>query len=228
MDIIKLTARTRTGTGKSYTRKIRNKGWIPAVYYGHNKETKHIEIDAKEFLAIVRAKNTTHLIDLGLSEKEEDAISIIKEIQKHVLLNNLYFHVDFQSVSMDKKITVDCPIVLRGTAIGVKEDNGILNHPVRSVTIECLPGDIPDHIDVDVSNLHLGKSIHVKDISVENIIIKDSPEEVVAVIVAPQVGTEAVDESEEEGEEGKKEDSKEEDGKEEDKGQKPGQKSKDK
>ncbi len=209
MDVITLKARLRTGTGKSYTHKIRQEGWIPAVYYGHGKETKHIEINTREFAAIVRAKKTTHLIDLNLPD-EKDLTSVIKEIQKHVLIDNLFYHIDFQLVAMDKKITVQCPIQILGTAIGVKEDAGILGHPKRTLTIECFPRDIPEHINIDVSDLQMGQSIHVKDLEIPDVVIKDSPEDVLAVVVHPQVVVEEVPAPEKgvEGEEGAKGDAK--------------------
>ncbi len=187
MDILTLKARPRTGTGKSYTRKVRQQGWIPAVYYGHSRDSKNIEVDANEFMAIVRAKQTTHIIDLKLPNEEGDSKSIIKEIQRHTLNTSCYFHVDFQHVSMDEKISVECPVVVIGTAIGVKEDNGVLSQQTRKITIECLPTDIPDHIEIDVSKLHVGSSIHVSDIEIPKAEIKDSPEEVIVTVVQAQV-----------------------------------------
>ena len=218
MEVLELKARLRNGTGKSYTRKTREQGWIPAVYYGHDKETKHIEVDAKEFQSLVRAKKTKHLINLKLDGGNGDTTSIIKDIQRHVLLDNLYFHIDFQSVSMDEKIGVECPVVLTGTPIGVREEGGILNQIIRTISIECLPGDIPENLEIDVSELRLGKSIHVSDLSVEKFEIKASPEDVVAVVVQPQAAIEEVEKAEGEegeaveGEEGEAKDVKEGDG----------------
>lgn len=186
MEVVKLKARPRTGTGKSYTRKIRKQGWVPAVYYGHNMKTKNIEVDAREFGNIIREKKTSHLINLDLPEEKRDSTSVIKEIQRHVLKDNLFFHVDFQHVAMDEKITVNCPLQLIGEAIGVIEDGGILGHPKRTITIECLPANIPEYITVDVSELHIGNSIHIKDLEVPNVVIKDSPDDVIAVVAHPQ------------------------------------------
>ncbi len=202
MDVINLKARLRTGSGKSYTRKIRNVGWIPAVYYGHNRETKNIEIDAREFAAIVRGRKTTHLINIELPGEKSDGTSVIKEIQRNIIKDNLFYHVDFQHVAMDEKISVNIPIHIIGTAIGVKEDGGILNHPKRTILVECFPGDIPEYVEVDVSELKIGDSIHVSEFSVLNAEIKDTPEDVVAVVVHPQAVVEEVPQAPEEGEEG--------------------------
>lgn len=186
MEILKLKARLRTGRGKSYTRKIRNQGWIPAVYYGHDRESKSIEVDAREFAAFVRHRKLTHLVDLDLPEEKGDSISIIKDIQRNVIKDNVFFHIDFQHVAMDEKIAVQCPLVLKGVPIGVKEDGGILSQQIRALTISCLPTDIPEFIEVDISEMKIGQALHVSDVRAEKVEIKDSPEDVVAVIVHPQ------------------------------------------
>lgn len=182
MDIIKLKTRTRTGTGKSYTRKTRTNGWIPAIYYGKTTEPVCIEVDEHEFSAIVRKRHLTHLIDLGLGQTQEESIAVIKEVQRHVIKDSFFYHIDFQHVAMNEKVTVHCPVEVTGIAIGVKDENGVLGNPVKSLTIECFPMDIPDKIFIDVSALHVGNSIHARDISIPNIIIKDAPEEVIAVV----------------------------------------------
>lgn len=182
MEIVKLTSRTRSGSGKSYTRKARAQGWVPAIFYGRKADPISLEVNAKEFCALVRNKHLTHLIDLGIGEKQDESIAVIKEVQKHVLINDFFYHIDFQHVAMNEKVTVHCPLELIGLSVGVKDENGVLGHPVKSVTIECLPMDIPDKIKIDVSGLHVGNSIHVRDITLPNVTIKDSPDEVVAVV----------------------------------------------
>lgn len=185
MEIIKLTARPRSGTGKSYTRKVRLQGWVPAVYYGQGIEPQNIEINKMEFAAIVRNKKLTHLIDLGLSGGKEASIAVIRDMQRHVIIDDKFLHVDFQHVAMDKKVTVDCPLLLTGIPIGVKDSGGVLGHPVKTLKIECMPTDIPESISVDVSALAIGDSIHVRDVSFPNITIKASPDEVLAVVTHP-------------------------------------------
>jgi large subunit ribosomal protein L25 len=181
LDIIKLTARQRQGTGKSYTRKARAQGWIPAIYYGHNFDPVKIEVNHKEFSAIVRGKKQSHLIDLGIGKSESDSIAVIREVQKHVLKDEKYYHIDFLHVAMNEKVIVDCRLEITGVAVGVKE-GGVLGHPIQSVKVECMPADIPEKIVVDVTNLGIGDSIHVRDISVPNVTIKEAPDEVLAVV----------------------------------------------
>jgi large subunit ribosomal protein L25 len=185
VDIIKISTRKRNGTGKSYTRKIRQSGWVPAIYYGHNQEPVTCEVDSNDLWTIVRKKQTTHLFNLNLDENGGDSIAVIKELQRHVIKDSVFYHVDFQHVNMNEAITVECPIEIVGISIGVKDDGGILGHSVQKLRIECLPANIPEKITVDVSNLRVGDSIHVRDLAVENVQIKNSPDEVIATVSAP-------------------------------------------
>ncbi|MDR2694593.1 MAG: 50S ribosomal protein L25 [Chitinispirillales bacterium] len=181
MEIVKLKARERSSAGKSYTRKARAQGWIPAVYYGHG-EPKKIEVPHREFAAVVRARQTTHLIDLGLGE---GAIAVIRETQRHVLKDDLFYHLDFFHVDMSKKVTTEVPLEFVGVSVGVKDDGGVLGHPLKAVRVECLPADIPEKVSVDVSALKIGDSIHVRDISIPNLAIKHAPDDVLAVVTHP-------------------------------------------
>lgn len=183
MDVIKLSARKRTGSGKSYTRKARAAGWIPAVCYGHGEHTEAIEINAREFSSVVRKKLTNHLFDLALDGAKEYN-TIIKEIQPHVLKRDTYLHIDFQHVNMHEKVVAHCPVEIVGIAAGVK-DGGILEHPVREVAVECMPHMIPEKVIVDVSSLKIGQSLHIRDLVVVGGVLKDAPEEVVAVVSLP-------------------------------------------
>jgi len=183
LDIVKIKTRLRTGSGKSYTRKARISGWIPGNYYGHNRTAKNVEVDARELLVLVRTRKTRNLIDLCLEEEKGDSIAIIKEIQRDVLDDKKFLHVDFQHVAMDEKVTVKVPVELVGIPIGVKEQAGVLGHPAKFLNVECMPVNIPEKISVDVANLKIGDSIHVRDLTVADAVIKDSPDEVVAVII---------------------------------------------
>lgn len=198
MDIIKLKSRVRSGRGKSYTRKARSGGWIPAVCYGQGQQAEAIEIDARDFGRIVRAKQTTHLIDLGLGDGGVESPSVIKEMQRDVLRHGHFVHVDFQRVSMTEKITVTIPVEVVGVPVGVKEGGGILEHPAREISLKCLPSDIPEKITVDVAKLGLGDSVHIRDLQVANAEILDSPDEVVAAVSVPakEVALEAATEAE--------------------------------
>jgi len=185
VEIIKLKARPRSGTGKSYTRKVRLQGWIPAVYYGVGREPMTIEVDKKEFSAVVRGKKLTHLFDLGLSGGQGASIAVVREVQRHVIIDDLFQNIDFQHVAMDKKVTISCPLDLTGIPVGVKDAGGVLGRPVKTLTIECMPTEIPEKISLDVSHLEIGDSIHVRDVKIPNLVIKASPDEVLAVVTQP-------------------------------------------
>ncbi|MBD3343834.1 MAG: 50S ribosomal protein L25 [Chitinivibrionales bacterium] len=196
LNIEKLTARIRTYQGKSSARKSRESGWIPAVYYGNNRETKSIEVSVPEFGVLLRAGNVSHLIDLNL-EGEKDSIAIVKEIQRDPIIPGHIFHLDFQHVSMDEKVTVEIPVEISGTPVGVKEQGGILGHPVKTITVECLPMNIPEKVVVDVSGLHIGESIHLSDLSVTDAEIKGSLQEMIANVTPPTKAKEEEAEAEE-------------------------------
>ncbi|MBD3315475.1 MAG: 50S ribosomal protein L25 [Chitinivibrionales bacterium] len=186
LDILKLKTRARNSRGKEYARKSRAGGWLPAVYYGAGMDARSIEIDVAEFGAILRAGKASHLIDLGIGGEEGKSVAIVKEIQRDVITTDHLLHVDFQHVDMSKKVTVQVPVEIAGVPVGVKEDNGILEHSVHHLNIECMPLDIPDHITVDVSGLGMGESLHAGDLSLgEGLVLKDSPDEVLASVLHP-------------------------------------------
>jgi len=182
LEVLKLQTRERTGTGKSYTRKTRAQGWIPAVYYGHDRESKKLEVNHKEFAAIVRGRKTKHLMDLGLAS---DSIAVIREVQRHVLKDDVFYNIDFMHINMNEKVTVDVPLIFKGVSTGVKDDNGILSQPHKSVKVECLPADIPESIAIDITNLKIGDSVHIRDLSIENIVFKHTAEEVLVSVTPP-------------------------------------------
>jgi large subunit ribosomal protein L25 len=144
-----------------------------------------IEVDKKEFSAVVRGRKLTHLFDLGLSGGEKATIAVVREVQRHVVNDDLFLNIDFQHVAMDKKVTIDCPLDLTGIPVGVKDAGGVLGRPVKTLTIECMPTEIPEKISIDVSHLEIGDSIHVRDVKVPNVVIKASPDEVLAVVTQP-------------------------------------------
>ncbi len=185
MDIVKLSARVREGRGSALARKKRVSGWIPAVCYSHGRAAESIEIDAREFGGVLRARRSSHLMNLGMEGKEEDSLAVIKEIQRDVLRPDRILHIDFQRVAMDEPITVEVPVEVTGVPVGVKDEGGILEHPARHLSVRCLPGDIPDKIVVDVSGLAINQSLHVRDVVLEKAEIVDSPEEVIALVSVP-------------------------------------------
>ncbi len=157
-----LSATLRHDTGKGVARKLRQNGEIPAVIYGHGREPQSLTINAREFDRLIKsvaAGSTVIDLDLGGTP----ARSLIREIQRHPFKKQV-MHVDFQEVVAGETITLKCPIVYVGTPIGVRVDAGILDQILHELTIEALPANIPDHINVDITDMHVGNSLHVSDI----------------------------------------------------------------
>jgi large subunit ribosomal protein L25 len=166
-----LTAEKREGKGKNEARRLRAGGRIPAVVYGGEKgKATQIAVDPKNLLRILHSESGVNtLIGLsGLEGASGDTRVLVKEYQLDPISHKL-LHVDFYQVAMDKAITVTVPIVLKGEARGVKQQGGIVDFVNREIDIEVLPGDIPEHIDVDVSELMLHQGLRVRDIATEGV-----------------------------------------------------------
>ncbi len=164
-----LTIQKRDGRGKNEARRLRASGRIPAVLYGAEKgKALEIAVDPKALLRILHSESGVNtLIGLeGVGEAGRDARVLVKEYQLDPIDHKL-LHVDFYQVAMDKTITVTVPIVLKGEAKGVKQQGGIVDFVNREVEIEVLPGDIPENITLDVTELMLNQGIRVRDLHTE-------------------------------------------------------------
>jgi large subunit ribosomal protein L25 len=186
-----LTATPRTGTGKGVARTLRRDGQIPAVIYGHAREPQPLSISSRDLdklLSHISADNT--VIDLALGSAGS-ARALIREIQRHPYKRQI-LHVDFQEIVAGEKVTVRVPLTLVGTPVGVRLGGGIVDHTMRELTIQVDPASIPNHIDVDVSELNLGESIHVSQLKVPNgVTVMDEAEAAVVVIATPRAAVEA-------------------------------------
>jgi large subunit ribosomal protein L25 len=157
-----LEAQPRESGNKNQARRVRVEGKIPAVVYGAGKNSLPVSVDPRQVLRILHS-DTGHntIFDLNLSG--ENTKAMIVDWQYEPIKGKL-LHIDLQRIAMDKVLRVEVPIMLQGVPIGVKTEGGILEQMLREVEIECLPGDIPSHIDVDVSELAFGKVIRVSDL----------------------------------------------------------------
>ncbi|HET7617834.1 MAG TPA: 50S ribosomal protein L25 [Vicinamibacterales bacterium] len=161
-----LQAETRAGRGKNEARRLRASGRVPAVVYGAEKNTaREIAVDPKALLRILHSESGVNTL-IGLQLDGADTRVLVKEYQIDPIDHRL-LHVDFYQVAMDKAITVTVPIVLKGEARGVKQQGGIVDFVSREIEIECLPGDIPEHIVVDVSELMLHQGVRVRDLATD-------------------------------------------------------------
>ena len=191
MKEIVLKVRPREKRGKEHAKKLRRSGFIPAVVYGQKTPSVLLEIENKSFSALLRGGlGENVLVTLTISDqKDGERKVLIREIQRDPVKGDIV-HVDFHEISLTKKLTIQVPIHLVGMAAGVK-DGGILQHVLRELEVECLPTAIPEKIEVDVSNLNIGDSIHVADIKVENVEILSDPQSSILTVVPPTVFKEA-------------------------------------
>ena len=169
MEKIALKANVREGTGKSQVQKMRKQGLVPGIVYHRGEKSVPIAVVEKEINRILRSAENEHvLINLSIEGSKKKSRSVlIKEIQHHPVKRNI-LHVDFNEISMTEKIIVEVEVIGQGEPFGVKQEGGVLDHPLREVKVQCLPADIPGHLDVDISGLKLNGSIHVRDLAVSD------------------------------------------------------------
>lgn len=187
MDELVISAEPRDKTGKGVGRKLRTQGLIPAVLYGDNKPAVNLTLNGKEVEHILHRIGDESVILTVKIKGEKGAEKIfIKDVQRDVATDRL-IHADLYRVSMKKKMRLETAVHPVGTANGVKM-GGILEQVTRTIEIRCLPGDAPKYIEVDVSELEINRSIHVKDLSLsEEIEILADPETVLFTVLQPRI-----------------------------------------
>ena len=191
-----LNAEFREKKGKEAGKKLRGSGKIPAIFYGPRSETIPLVVDPRELSKALHTEAGENvLIDLNIRKGQDSLqkVVMLKELQVHPLQRKT-LHADFYEVSMDVMVNVEIPVHLLGKPEGVKM-GGILEQVQRTIQIQCLPGDIPKSIDVDVSNLMIGDSIHVKDLTVETFKILSDANLTLATVVTPAAEVKPVEEA---------------------------------
>ena len=187
MERIQLEVAARKETGSSAAQKMRRNGQIPGVVYGREMDPIPVAIDASQFSSVVgRGIRGNLLLDLKIKGQRSKGTptAMVKEIQWHPITGDP-LNVDFMRVSLTEKITTPVPVVLSGESPGQKE-GGILEQVMHEVEVECLPTDTPEQFQLDISEMAIGDSLHVSDLSVpDNVEIVTSPDEAVAVMAAP-------------------------------------------
>jgi large subunit ribosomal protein L25 len=185
-----IVAEERIGTGKGANRKLRATGRIPAVVYGRGKPARQLTLDPSPLAKMLRASHSgiNTLIDLKVGPQE--TVVLVREIQRDPV-SGRWIHADLFEVDLQKTIEVRVPLHIVGKPKGV-ENGGILDHPLREVEIECLPRAIPDSVEVDVSDLDVGDSIHVRDLALpEGATMLSDGDLAVASVVLPKAEEEA-------------------------------------
>ena len=185
MKEVVLEVTSREGVGKGFARRVRMNGNIPAIIYGPQTKPISVQVNHRQFQSAWKtAGGSSAIYNLDLDGKTKKVL--IRELQRDPVTSEIV-HVDFHAISMTKPIHLSVPIRLIGVPVGVKTDGGIMQTTMREFKISCLPTDIPEHIDIDVESLHIGESIHVKDIKIEKAEILDEEQRTIVVISAPTV-----------------------------------------
>jgi len=200
LDLIELKTKIRTTTGNGPARRLRVSGQIPAVLYGPKTEPVLLSVNKSDLEQVFKKGGIGQVIlNLVIQKNGETTTkpAMIKELQTHPLSRN-FIHIDFYEIKMDQKITAKIPVVTTGMAKGV-ELGGILQIIRRELEVECLPLEVPESIEIDISDLDIGDSIHVGEIRLEGEIefLEDDNYTVVTVL-SPKMEEEPEEEAEEE------------------------------
>ncbi|AIH03472.1 50S ribosomal protein L25/general stress protein Ctc [Thermodesulfobacterium commune] len=182
---VNLSVVKREKTGKECAKKLRKQGLIPAIVYGHNFDPVPISVKANELESILhKYKGETLLFNLEVQNGETQRIqAILKDYQLHPVTDKI-IHLDFVAIKEGETVSIDVPLEFVGRPVGLTK-GGVIEIFMHDLTVECLPSNIPDKIQVDISNLDLGDVLHVKDIKVpEGVKVLDDPEDTVITIVA--------------------------------------------
>lgn len=192
MEKVRLAVQPREKTGKGVARKLRQKGLVPAVLYGKGKEPQALVVDPQEVRNYL-AGNTIFDLEIEGLGKET---ALIKEVQRDAISGDIK-HIDFLHITLDEKVTVTVPVTLVGDAPGARE-GGVVQQLLWEMEVQCLPLEIPESIEVDISNLRVGESLSVSDVkAAEGIEILTSPEEVIVTVALPTATVEETDAEEE-------------------------------
>ena len=189
MSQVKLEAQVRETSGKGAARKMRREGRVPAVLYGpHLEQNIHLHVDNKEMEHLLHTAGRTAVIHIAL-DKGGPQTAMLADYQRDVFGTRL-LHVDFKQVRMDEKVHAAVPIVLVGNSKGVK-GGGVLEQMLRDVTVEAFPMDIPEHLEIDITNLDMGEHLTVADLATsDTMTLLAEKDEMVAVIHTPRAVTE--------------------------------------
>jgi large subunit ribosomal protein L25 len=180
-----LTAAARPERGSSAARRLRGQGLVPAVIYGRGRNPQPLALpraDLEKALAGIDAGST--LIDLTI--EGTSCKTLIREIQRTPVRREIA-HVDFYEIHADELISVEVPVHLAGTPDGVRNAGGVLDQALREIEIEVLPAHIPERVELDVTSLTIGRSLHVRDIQIPNATILTDPELTVCTVVPPRI-----------------------------------------
>lgn len=179
-----LSARVRAEHGKGAARALRRQGLIPANVYGRGDASQSLAVDALELsklLSSISVENT--LIDLRV-EGAQPTRALIREVQRHPS-RPLLLHLDLQLVHAGERLILDVPVRLDGIPVGVRDDGGALQQTLYELSVECLPADIPEVVEIDISGMRIGDAVHVRDITLANAKVLNDADLAICAVAAP-------------------------------------------
>ncbi|EEG76615.1 50S ribosomal protein L25/general stress protein Ctc [Dethiobacter alkaliphilus] len=196
MERVQVQAVPREKVTKSQLKELRNSGMVPGIVYGQKDDAVAIAVDSKDIISILQsAAGTNSLVDLAVEGNKETVI--IKELVEDIFIQDRFTHVDFLRISLKDKLEVQVPVIFTGDAVGVKE-GGTLQPLLREVSLKCLPTEIPESIELDISNLSVGETLTVGDLTVPaSAELLNEADEAVVSVAAPRMAEEAAEEGEE-------------------------------
>lgn len=186
MEELRIKAETRRDRGKGPARRARRQGTIPGILYGRDVEPVALSISARDWRLLEAHGRSNAVIRMELNDNREiqERPVMIKNVQK-APVDHAVLHIDFLQVSMERAVQVEVPVHLIGNPVGVV-NGGVVEQHLRSVMIESLPGQIPERIEVDISNLDIGDSIHINEISLPGVKLLDHPDVAVVGVTPPE------------------------------------------
>jgi large subunit ribosomal protein L25 len=183
---VSLRAESRATKGKGAARSLRRAGVVPAVIYGQGREPESVQVDAPSLGRLLQGISTgSTLVDVTVDDREP-VKALIREIQRHPLRAENILHLDLYEVRADQPVSVEVAIHLTGTAEGVRNHGGVIDQVLYTLALRVLPSEIPASIDVDVTNLGIGQSLHVSDITVPFGVIETEASQTICVLQAPR------------------------------------------
>ena len=185
-----LNANGRKTIRKSDNKKLRRNGRVPGVYYYKQNEPLSIEVSESSLKPLIYTSEA-HMVSLQM-ENQPEMPCILKDVQFDPISDKIV-HFDLQGITRGEVMELEVPVILKGSAIGLKK-GGILQQILHKLDIECLPKDIPEHLEIDITNLDMNHSIHVSDLNFENMTILNSVDSVIVSVVAPKIEKEALPE----------------------------------
>lgn len=183
---LKITAQPRQALGRNAVKNIKKAGYIPGVIYGAKQEPQPVQFQSKDVAYLLsHAASESILVEVNIEGQIRSAL--LQEVQHHPVTDKV-LHLDLHAVSMDEVITAEIPIESTGEPVGVKTAGGVLEQSLRTLEIECLPGNLPDVITVDVSGIELNAALHVRDLKLpQGVTATNDPELTVFAVATPTV-----------------------------------------